>query len=182
MLRVLDDLRGGYRSLRKHLELLDQQIKLVTLGRQPDGELLLELAEFFGSVHGLFHQPKEDLVVNRIADRAPDAADEMEVRAREQDMERQARDVFAHAAVGLLLDAPSGRDRFLDAAQVLSECLRRHIQWAEQRLFRLAEHALTHEDWADVASRLAGFPCGRGSVQGRRVPAGGLFTPRASAC
>ena len=39
--RALDELRTEQRTMRKFLELLQQQIELIAENRQPDGELLL---------------------------------------------------------------------------------------------------------------------------------------------
>ncbi len=154
---VLENLRSEHRAMRKLLELLQHQIELVADDRQPNGEMLLEIAEYFRSYPDLFHHPKEELILRRVVRRRPETAGDLS--KLEADHEACSRELnrFSRAVVRLLLDPKDGSDRFLSAALAFLDSERRHLSWEEQRFFSLAEEHLTREDWAEIAASLASF-------------------------
>ena len=155
--RALDELRIEQRTMRKFLELLQQQIELIAQNRQPDGELLLEIAEYFRAFPDLLHHPKEEWILRRAVRRNAAAADELAAleAAHEEGSRELAR--FSRAVVRLLLDPETNRDAFLRVALAFLEHERRHLVWEDQRFFTLVEQSLTPEDCADIDATLACF-------------------------
>lgn len=139
------------------LDLLQGQIRLVAEDRQADGELLLEIVEFFASFPDLFHHPKEDLILRRLVARNP--ADASSLRQLEIEHEEGGREFkrFMRTAIRLVLDPEADADRFLSAALAFMESERRHMAWEENNLFRTAEQALLPEDWHDIDAHLKCF-------------------------
>ena len=70
--RVVEDLRAEHRSMGKLLELLEHQLELVAQDRGADSELVLQIAQYFASIPDLYHYPKEDVVLRRLAARHPE--------------------------------------------------------------------------------------------------------------
>jgi hemerythrin-like domain-containing protein len=155
--RILEDLRSEHRTMRKLLDLLQRQVELVADDRQPDGELLLEIAEYFRSYPDLFHHPKEELILRRAAER--DAAAAEELAKLEADHEDGTRELnrFSRAVVRLLMDPADGTDRFLSAALGFLDSERRHLAWEDQRFFGLVEQCLDDSDWSEIETSLTSF-------------------------
>ena len=125
--RVLEDLRVEHRAMGKLLELLEHQLDLVAQDRRPDDELLLQIAEYFASVPDIYHHPKEDVVLRRLAARNPGFAEiagllEAEHEAGDREVQR-----LLHAVVRLVLEPELGAERFLDAGRAMVDNERRHM-------------------------------------------------------
>src|SRR5919109_3745806 len=110
--RALEELRAERRTMRKFLDLLQQQVELIAEDRQPDRELLLEIAEYFRGYPDLVHHPKEELILRRAVQRNAAAAGEL--AALEALHEASSRELarFSRAVVRLLLDPETGQDQF----------------------------------------------------------------------
>jgi hemerythrin-like domain-containing protein len=155
--RALDELRAEQRTMRKFLDLLQQQVELIAEDRQPDGELLLEIAEYFRAFPDLLHHPKEESILRRVVCRNPAAADEL--AALEATHEKGSRELarFSRAVVRLLLEPGTSREPFLEVALRFLEHERRHLVWEDRRFFALVEQSLTAEDWAEIDAALGCF-------------------------
>jgi hemerythrin-like domain-containing protein len=167
--RALDDLRNEHQRMTKLLELLQHQVELVAEDREPDDALLLEIAEYFGTVPDLFHHPKEDLILRLLASVNPEAAEtlkQLEVEHEEGGREFKR---FTRAMVRLLLEPQSDRDRFLSAALAFMESERRHIAWEEKNFFEVAEAMLLPDHWGEIDVRLQCLidPLRKRELQGR---------------
>jgi hemerythrin-like domain-containing protein len=155
--QALDELYAEHRCMSRLLDLLQGQVRLVGEDRQPDGELLLEIAEYFASFPDLFHHPKEDLILRRLIARAP--ADAEALQHLEDEHEEGGRELkrFMRAVIRLVLDPEADTDRFLSAALAFMDSERRHMAWEEESFFSVAEQALLPEDWAEIDARLKCF-------------------------
>ncbi len=155
--RVLEGLRSEHRTMRKLLEMLQRQIELVADDRQPNGELLLEIVEYFRSYPELFHNPKEELVLRQVIARHPAAADLLSQLEVAQERSNHELGRFSRAVVRLLIEPEDAQDRFLSAALAFLESERQLIAWEDERLFSLAEQRLNENDWADIELSLSGL-------------------------
>jgi len=152
--RILEELRAEHRTMRKLLEMLQRQIELVADDRQPNGELLLEITEYFRSYPELFHHPKEELILRRVAARNPDGADALAALEEAQEISSRELGRFSRAVVRLLIEPRDAEDRFLSAALAFVESERRQLAWEDQQLFSLAEQSLNDNDWSQIEASL----------------------------
>jgi hemerythrin-like domain-containing protein len=155
--QAVDDLRAEHRFMGKLLDMLQAQVRLVAEDRRPDGELLLEIAQYFASFPDLFHHPKEDLILRRFATIHPGAAETIQTLEAEHEEGGRELKRFIRAVVKLLLDPEADQDRFLSAALAFMENERRHMTWEEKSFFEVAERALSSRDWEDIDARLRAF-------------------------
>ena len=153
--RALESLRQEHRHMQKLLDLLGRQIGLVAEGREPDTELVFEIADYFRSYPDLYHHPKEDLIARVLMARLPAAAEELGGLDAEHEEGSHELIRFCHALVDFSMNPENGRDAFLTAARAFHghEC--RHMAWEEERFFATAEQALLEEDWLEIDARLA---------------------------
>jgi hemerythrin-like domain-containing protein len=155
--RALEDLRAERRTMRKFLDLLQQQVELIAENRQPDGELLLEITEYFRGYPDLVHHPKEELILRRAVQRNAAAADELAALEALHEEASRVLARFSRAVVHLLLDPETSQGQFLSAALAFLDHERRHLAWEDRCFYTLAVQSLTAEDWADIDAALARF-------------------------
>ena len=165
--RILEDLRSEHRTMRKLLDLLQHQIALVADDRQPNGELLLEITEYFRSYPELFHHPKEELILRRVIDRNPDAADTLTAVEDAHDTASRDLNRFSRAVVRLLIDKDGAEDRFLSAALAFIDSERRQLAWEDRQIFDLAAESLDESAWSEIETSLN---CLAYPEAGRAVP------------
>lgn len=154
---ALEELRAEQRTMRKFLDLLQQQVELIAECRQPDGELLLEIAEHFRAFPDLVHHPKEEWILRRIVDRNPAAAGELAALEATHEQGRRVLARFSRAVVRLLLEPGTSRELFLTVALDVLDHARQHLVWEDQHFFTLVEQSLTPEDCAEIDAALACF-------------------------
>ena len=152
--RILEELRSEHRTMRKLLEMLQRQIELVADDRPPNGDLLLEITEYFRSYPDLFHHPKEELILRRVADRNPAALDTLVVLEEAHEDSSRELGRFSRAVVRLLIEPQEAEDRFLSAALAFVESERRQMAWEDEQLFTLAEQSLNDNDWSQIEASL----------------------------
>lgn len=154
---TMDMLREEHRVMQRLLDLLDRQIAMFEKAEQPDYQLLSEIIDYFRSFPDLYHHPKEELVLQRLAERDPDGA--KRVGDLEEDHHECADrlDVFSRYVVQVLLEAEVPRGAFIEAARAFIDNERRHMKGEESVFFPAAEGSLTSEDWEKIDSRVAKF-------------------------
>jgi hemerythrin-like domain-containing protein len=167
--RILEDLRSEHRTMRQLLDMIQHQIALVAEDRQPNGELLLEIAEYFRSYPELFHHPKEELILRHVINHNPEAAETLTALEDAHDTASRDLNRFSRAVVRLLIDKNGAEDRFLSAALAFVDSERRQLAWEDQQLFGLAEDSLDEDDWSEIETMLTslGHPETGRSVQAR---------------
>lgn len=156
----LEVLRTEHREMSRYLDLLERQIELVEERREPDTELLMEITDYFRSYPDLYHHPKEDLILRRMAARDPAAAEPFQRLDDEHEMGGRQLVRMSRALVAMLLDAETGRTAFIRAAREFLEGERRHIAWEDSSFFDAAEAVLESSDWAHIESCITRLdPC-----------------------
>jgi hemerythrin-like domain-containing protein len=155
--QALEDLRAEHRDMLALLDMLQKQVEIVAQDHRPDGAVLLEIAEYFASVPDLFHHPKEDLILRRLA--ALDQEASKLLRHLEVEHEDGGRELkrFLRAVVRLLMEPDVDPERFLSAALAFMDIERRHIAWEEASFFPVVEAAFGSEDWTEIDSGLQSF-------------------------
>lgn len=160
MAHMLDTIRDEHLKMARLLDLLEQQVELFENGLPADYPLMNEIIEYFLTFPDLFHHPKENLILERLRQRAPDLARKV------GDLEGQHSDIshelhrFAHVIANLLLEVEMPRDSFVKLARGFIERERRHMSEEEAVFFPAARAGLTEEDWDDLAikSQATGDP------------------------
>ena len=150
---VLETLRQEHRDMTKLLNLLERQIALVVQAREPDYELLLQIADYFRSFPDLYHHPKEDLILQHLTAKYPSAAEELQALEGDHEMGSRALANFSRALVDMVLNPDLRRDRFLEAAKWFLDNERRHMAWEDERFLEIAESQLTPEDWSAIDAK-----------------------------
>lgn len=157
MSMTMEMLKREHQVMGRLLDLLELQVALFEKAEQPDYQLLSEVIDYFRSFPDLYHHPKEELVLQRLAERDPASAERVGDLEADHHECADRLDAFARYVVQILLEAEVPRGAFVDVARAFIENERRHMQGEESVFFPAAEEHLTSDDWQAIDARVAKF-------------------------
>ena len=154
MVHVLDMIRDEHLTMSRLLGLLERQIGLFEQGLKPDYELVKEILDYFLTFPDLCHHPKENLILAKLRQRAPELARRVgDLDGEHAALSSELHD-FAHAVINLFLDVEMPRDHFARLARAFIERERKHMAEEQAVFLPTAQAGLTEEDWAEIAARI----------------------------
>jgi hemerythrin-like domain-containing protein len=106
----------------------------------------------------MHHHPKEDIVLRRLRQRAPDLdAEFFGLEAEHEDLSDKLQS-FSRAVVALFIDpSPMTRADFIKSVRCFIEHERKHMAIEERFFFPAAEKWLTEEDWIEIDEAVSHF-------------------------
>jgi hemerythrin-like domain-containing protein len=143
-----------HRNFRRLLDVLEEQVDTLGNAGQPNYDLMLDVVHYMTHYPDLFHHPKEDLALDRIASRDPSATGLV------RDLHRQHRAIASsgHALREMLDAVVAGavlpREHLLKPARAYIRHFRVHLDMEEAEMFPLTERVLNSEDWRDIDARV----------------------------
>lgn len=155
MSKLLDTLRGDHVNMTRLLDALERELAVFDSGDRPDYEFIAGLIEYCQGFPDRYHHPREDLIVDAMQRRAPDADDELALLADEHETLTALTARFAETVGQVLQDQEIPRGRFDEMAREFIDFYRRHLAWEEETVFPRAEQLLTEPDWGVIDARLA---------------------------
>jgi len=155
MAEALRLLRREHANLTRLLKVLDRQIALLGGGGQPDYDIIRGVVDYCPDFPDLCHHPKEDLVLAKLRQRDPKAAEKVGDLEGEHVKLAALTRRFTEAIERVLMEEELPRDWILGRAREFESAYRRHIAMEEQIFFPAAEHALGVSDWAGIDARVA---------------------------
>lgn len=157
MSKTLDILRREHRTMSWLLDLLERQIDLLEKTGLPDFDLLVEITDYFRSFPDLYHHPKEDLVLRKIADRDKEAFERLAQLETEHDELSEELRKFSRALINLLLDPQKSRNCYVKSARDFLADERKHMEMEEKYFFPAAEKSLDEDDWSEIDQQVTKF-------------------------
>lgn len=147
---VLASLAAEHRRLAVMLELIETEIGAFEAGGRPDYDLVQDILRYLLTYPDLVHHPKEDAVLRRLKEVAPDAAEPVgDLEAEHARLGTMLRRF--HAAMhNVLVDQTLPRDWFAGLARDFVEFQRRHMQMEEVVFFPAARAHLGPDDWIAI--------------------------------
>jgi hemerythrin-like domain-containing protein len=153
MAHVLDTIRDEHQSMSRILQRLERQIELFEGGSAADYQLMSEIIEYFLTFPDLFHHPKENLILAKLRERAPELARKVGDLEAEHATISEELHKFARVLANVLLEVEMPRDSFASMARAFIERERKHISEEEEVFLPAALAGLTEEDWDDISAR-----------------------------
>ncbi len=167
MAALMRALRKEHEDMTVLLDLMDRQIAQFQEGAPPDFNLVRGIIGYFLTYPDLYHHPKEDLIAERLRDRAADQAAGLESLLNGHlDLAYLTRRL-ATATIDLMVrpeDEP--REWFSSLGRDFVDSNRHHMAMEEQHFFPLAQQVLSDDDWAELDGR---FAAGRAEVHVRAL-------------
>lgn len=157
MAQVLDMIRDEHLSMSRILRMLERQIGFFEKGMRLDYELVKEVLDYFLTFCDLCHHPKEDLILAKLQQRAPELARSVgDLDGAHAEISRELHD-FSHAVMNVLLDMEVPRDSFARLARAFIDQERKHMAEEESVFLPAAQAGLNAEDWAEIAAKTEKF-------------------------
>lgn len=152
---VIRSLMQDHANVETLLSAMERQLNRFAEGEAADMELLRSTLDYFASFPDACHHPKEDLILQRLRERAPERAADLE-RLEEEHRElgeatTALADLVDRVAVG---EEELPRDELTGRGQAYVDNYRRHMAMEERSLFEAAAELLTPEDWLIVGEAI----------------------------
>lgn len=152
---IIDTLRRDHANMLQLLRALEWQLAEFKAGKQPDYDVLLAGVDYLLTFPALSHHPTEDLVFDKLRQRAPVvAASISNLRTAHDTLAFQTR-VLAEGLRAILAEAELPRDAIVRWSSELIDHQRQHIEMEERTFFPAATRALTEEDWSALQAHVA---------------------------
>ena len=152
ILRALGD---EHRYQMRLLALLEKQVAVLNLKQQPDYAVMQGVMRYMTQYPDRFHHPKEDLVFEKVVQRDPSAAPQV------QDLLDAHVKIIAQGGELLaLIDRcraePEKADTYAlrKSAHAYVGAMRRHMDAEMLRVFPRAQQVLREDDWIEVDARM----------------------------
>ena len=157
MAQILEMIREEHSSISRMLDMLERQIGLFEQGEHFEYELVKEVLDYFVTFADLCHHPKENLIIAKLRQRAPELARGIgDLDGAHEKISKELHD-FAHVVMNVLLDVEMPRDRFVRVALDFIAQERKHMAEEEAHFLPAAEVTLTDEDWAEISAKIGKF-------------------------
>ncbi len=155
MHRVMAELHQDHVHLARLLDLLDEQVSLVSSDGDPDFFLMIDIAHFIQNYPDLVHHPKEDQVYRVFKARAEKWADVVNaLLAEHQSIPAVTTEFSSMLEAAVNGSSIIGRNELKQKIQDFIDIQREHMEKEEKTIFPLIEKNLNEQDWADVESGL----------------------------
>lgn len=155
MPKIIDALHRDHVNLAKLLAALERQVAAFDRGERPDYDILHGVIDYCLNYPDLYHHPKEDLVLERLRARDPEAAASVGDLLAEHAHLGEVTRRFAAAVHNILQEAEVPRAAFDETARAFLEAYRAHMAAEERSFLPLAARTLTEEDWQAIDACMA---------------------------
>ena len=147
-------LREEHADMAILLDVMDRQITRFKRGDTPDFNIVRGIINYFLSFPDLYHHPKEDLIVQKLQERAPENAAALErLFASHKDLALLTRRLATAAVDQMVRPREVPREWFSSLARAFVDTNRSHMALEEERFFPIVLQNLTEEDWTEFQAR-----------------------------
>ena len=150
MAAIMTLLHQEHVNLAKLLDAFEHQLTVFDRGEQPDYDVIEGVIDYCLAYPDRYHHPKEDLVLERLRARDPEAAAQVGDLEQEHIKLGELTRRMATAVERILNEAEIPRESFDHLAREFLATYRDHIAMEERVFFPAARRALCDEDWATL--------------------------------
>ena len=154
MSKVVRALRREHEDIARLLDALERQLDIFDQGGTPDYDIVQGVIDYCLAYPDLTHHPKEDLVLERLRQRDPQAAAAIGELQPEHEALAELTRRFAGAVDSVLKEAEVSREAVHGLAREFLDFYRRHIAMEEGQFFPAALEALSEQDWQEIEAQL----------------------------
>ena len=142
---LLNDLREDHRNMAIMLGLLEQAADRIRDGEEPDYELIHDVMRYMTVYSDAVHHPKEDVLYGVMQAEHPKLAAGLERVGIEHRELAELGETLRNDVEAIASGAPVTRDRMVSDTRNYVQCLRQHMAWEEEDLFRRADKLAQEE-------------------------------------
>jgi hemerythrin-like domain-containing protein len=155
MPEALRHLQEEHKNIVRLLDVLANQVDVFDAGERPDYDVLAAIADYFTGFPDRCHHPKEDIILQRLRERDPAAAEAIGDLETEHERVGELARHFKEAVQNVLDEVEVSRDAFSTVARHFIDYQRKHLQMEEQRFFPVARTALSADDWTEIDRQIS---------------------------
>lgn len=150
MADMMQRLGEEHRNIARLLDILERQLAIFQRGERPDYDVLSAIADYFTGFPDRCHHPKEDLILRRLRDKYPAAAEAVGDLEGEHDRIGTLALDFRQAVHNVMDGMEMPRESFQAVLRHFIDDQHQHMQMEQERFFPIAQQHLTPEDWAEL--------------------------------
>ncbi len=155
---IIASLHDDHVNVAQVAHLAREELRLLEAGETVDYSLLEDVMCYVTSYPDTHHHPTEDLVFERLKQRAPDAAEDVDSILAEHEELIAKGQRFLEAIRAVAQEAFVLREDLLHRGGDYLSMLERHMNTEEDQLFPRARKELTDEDWEHLGKRIEQRP------------------------
>lgn len=155
MSNLVEQIHQDHVNVSKVLDLIEQEVERARDEEMPDLELLQDAMRYMVNYSDLIHHPKEDSMFDRLVQKEPDVAKQVEVLRQEH----QTLAELSGAFLEIVKAAESGefilREEVIKRGTEYVEFLRSHMDAEEVDLLKRASASLSDQDLEEINAQYA---------------------------
>lgn len=150
MAHIIQQLQQDHLNVAKLLDLLEAQTGTLHDGRTPDYLLMFDVMCYMRHYPDLFHHPKEDLIFEKLKERAPNARPIVDTLMEEHKALAEKGAQFFESLQTVVSESMVPRETLESQGRDYIAFLRSHMKKEEDQVFPLASKVLREQDWAEI--------------------------------
>lgn len=155
MTSIIDDLAKDHARFRRFLVAFRDEVARLARRDDPDLRLLELLATYFAQFPDELHHKKEDIIYERLEEKARNLRRPLENLHQQHDAISERAHRFAATMKALLSDQELPVSEIVAAGDDYIRLLSSHMEGEEEALFRPARALFTSSDWRQINEDIA---------------------------
>lgn len=151
---LMDELRLDHRNMAIVLKIMESLVEEMEAGKDPDLELLEEIMRYMTIYPDAVHHPKEDVMYEKLRDRRPDLAEDLDHVPDEHREIARLGTVLRSEVEAINAGAAVRRQKMIEDTAAYITLLRNHMLWEEEDLFSRIDLMLNAEPYTVDISRI----------------------------
>lgn len=155
---VIDMLQEEHRAMAKLLKALERQLDLLAQAEHPDYDVIDGVLQYCREFPDRCHHPKEDLLLERLLMRQPDASEKIGDLYKEHEELANLTNRLVHGFDSLLNEAEISREGIVSLGREFLQHYWDHMRKEEEVFLPLAREVLSDSDLKQVDRKISGAP------------------------
>ena len=155
---VIDMLKKEHRDMAKLLKAFERQLDMIDHAEAPDYDVIEGVLEYCRDFPDRCHHPKEDLLLERLLMRRPEAAEEIGDLYKEHEELAALTARLSHSFELLLKDGEISRDAIVSLGRTYLQTYWDHMRKEEDTFLPLARELLSSGDLEQVDKKIESSP------------------------
>ncbi len=155
---VIDMLKEEHRAMAKLLKAFERQLDLIEQAEHPDYDVIDGVLQYCREFPDRYHHPKEDLLLERLLMRQPEASEKIGDLYKEHEDLAELTGRLASSFESLLNEAEISREGIVTLGREFLQHYWDHMRKEEEVFLPLAREVLSDSDLRQVDQKIAGSP------------------------
>lgn len=155
---VIDMLKEEHRAMARLLKAFERQLDLLAEAQHPDYDVIDGVLQYCRDFPDRYHHPKEDLLLERLLMRQPEASEKIGDLYKEHEELAELTKRLGHSFDSLLNEAEISREGIVTLGRDFLQHYWDHMRKEEEVFLPLAREVLSESDLRQVDSKIESSP------------------------